>query len=171
MLFNHTHPFNGHCLEIPRWAGTRKVKPVWILLKQETVSGSGISWAICKSAHYSKHPTTQFFYRPDALPAAQPTVSKHWRHMLLNQFTHYLFRLPAGTAGTQSSRRQRGCGSMEPQHGVQDRMRAVPCLQPKDVAEYRLAIYRAVVGGLASPAMAWPFFRHENFFYHSLPKS
>jgi len=25
--------------------GTRKVKPNWILLKQETVSGSGISWA------------------------------------------------------------------------------------------------------------------------------
>ena len=24
--------------------GTRKVKPIWILLKQETVSGSGISW-------------------------------------------------------------------------------------------------------------------------------
>jgi len=24
--------------------------------------------------------TTLFFYRPDALPAAQPTVSKHWRY-------------------------------------------------------------------------------------------
>jgi len=35
---------------LPGWAGTRKVKPMWILLKQETVSGSGISWAICKSA-------------------------------------------------------------------------------------------------------------------------
>ena len=30
---------------LPGWAGTRKVKPIWILLKQETVSGSGISWA------------------------------------------------------------------------------------------------------------------------------
>ena len=38
------------CPGLPRWAGTRKVKPIWILLKQETVSGSGISWAICKSA-------------------------------------------------------------------------------------------------------------------------
>ena len=28
---------------LPRWAGTRKVEPIWILLKQETVSGSGIS--------------------------------------------------------------------------------------------------------------------------------
>ena len=34
---------------------TRKVKPIWILLKQETVSGSGISWAICKSAPRSRH--------------------------------------------------------------------------------------------------------------------
>ena len=32
------------CPGLPGWAGTRKVKPVWILLKQETVSGSGISW-------------------------------------------------------------------------------------------------------------------------------
>ena len=30
---------------LPGWAGTRKVKPIWILLKQETVSGNGISWA------------------------------------------------------------------------------------------------------------------------------
>jgi len=35
---------------LPGWASTRKVKPIWILLKQETVSGSGISWAVCKSA-------------------------------------------------------------------------------------------------------------------------
>ena len=34
---------------LPRWAGTRKAKPIWILLKQETVSGSGISWNICES--------------------------------------------------------------------------------------------------------------------------
>ena len=50
------------CPGLPRWAGTRKVKPIWILLKQETVSGSGISWAICKSAPRSRqpcqHPTT-----------------------------------------------------------------------------------------------------------------
>jgi len=28
---------------LPDSAGTRKVKPIWIILKQETVSGSGIS--------------------------------------------------------------------------------------------------------------------------------
>ena len=48
-LATHTHLtalFPG----LPGWAGTRKVKPIWILLKQETVSVSGISSAICKSA-------------------------------------------------------------------------------------------------------------------------
>ena len=69
---------------LPRWVGSRKVKPIWILLKQETVSGSGISWTICKSATCSRQITTpaphhSVFYRPDALPAAQQTASKHWR--------------------------------------------------------------------------------------------
>ena len=74
------------CPGLPGWAGTKKVKPIWTLLKQETVSGSGISWAICKSAPRSRQITTpvphhSVFYRPDALLAAQPAVSKHWRHM------------------------------------------------------------------------------------------
>ena len=48
------------------------------------MSGNGISWAICKSAPRSRHITMRashhsVFYRPDALPAAQPTASKHWR--------------------------------------------------------------------------------------------
>jgi len=56
-------------------------------LEQETVSGSCIGWAICKSAPRSRQITTpaphySLFYRPDALPAAQPTVSKHWRHII-----------------------------------------------------------------------------------------
>jgi len=36
----------------------RLVKPIWILAKQETVSGSGISWNICKSAPRSRQTTT-----------------------------------------------------------------------------------------------------------------
>ena len=77
----HTHPFNGP------FSGTtqvsRKVKPIWILLKQETVSGIGISWAICKSASRSRQITmpvphhSVFLQGPDALPVAQPTASKH----------------------------------------------------------------------------------------------
>ena len=73
------------CPGLPSWAGTRKEKPIWILLKQETVSGSGIRWAICKSAPRSSQitvpvPHHSVFYRPGALPAAQPTASKHRRH-------------------------------------------------------------------------------------------
>jgi len=56
--YTHTHTrltalFPG----LPESAGTRKVKPIWILLKQETVSGSGIRWAICKSAPRSRQIT------------------------------------------------------------------------------------------------------------------
>jgi len=79
----HTHTrLTALCPELPGSAGTRKVKPIWILLKQETVGGSGITWAICKSAPRSRQITTpaphqSVFYMPDALPAAQPTASQH----------------------------------------------------------------------------------------------
>ena len=79
----HTHTrLTALCPGLPWWAGTRKANPIWILLKQETVSGSGISWAICKSAPRSRQitmptPHHSVFYQPDALPVAQPTVSKH----------------------------------------------------------------------------------------------
>ena len=46
---------------LPRCAGTRKVKPICILLKQETVSDSGVSWAICKSATHSRQITVPVF--------------------------------------------------------------------------------------------------------------
>ena len=82
----------GFCPWLPRWAGTRKVnqegKTSLDLLEQEIVGGSGIILAICKSAPWRRqcrHVTTpashhSVFYRPDALPAAQPTASKHSRH-------------------------------------------------------------------------------------------
>ena len=85
LLHTHTHPFNGPLSGTTRVSQyTRKVKPIWILVKQETVSGSGsgIGWTICKSAPRCRQITTptphcSVFYRPDALPAAQPTASKH----------------------------------------------------------------------------------------------
>ena len=52
--YGKTLPF----FTLPEWSGTRKVKPILILLKQETVSGSGTSWAICKSAPRSRQITT-----------------------------------------------------------------------------------------------------------------
>ena len=60
--YMHTHTrahtrLTALCPGLARWAGTRKVKTIWILLKQEIVSGSGISWAICKSAPRSRQIT------------------------------------------------------------------------------------------------------------------
>jgi len=60
---------------------TRKVKTNLDLLEQEIVSGSGICWAICKfcTSSQTTTPTSHHsvFYRPDALPATQPTASKN----------------------------------------------------------------------------------------------
>jgi len=92
--YTHTHThLTALCPGLPGWAGTRKATPIWILLKQETVSGSVISWAVCKSAPRSRQITTltphhSVFYRPDALPAAKPTASKHWRHDMLCVHTY-----------------------------------------------------------------------------------
>ena len=93
IIITHTHThthLTALCPWLLGWATTRKVKPIWILLKQEAVSGSGIIWAICKSAPLSRQITTpaphhSVFYRPDALPATQPTASKHWRQTCTQQ--------------------------------------------------------------------------------------
>jgi len=82
----HAHHLTALYPGLPGWAGTRKVKPVWILPKQETVSGSGIRWAVCKCAPRSRQIAMparhhSVFYRLDALPATQRTASKHWRHI------------------------------------------------------------------------------------------
>ena len=74
LIYLSDGPFTG----TTQASHAREVKPIWILLKQETMSGSGISWAICKSASRTRQITIPLsFYRPDALDAAQPTASKH----------------------------------------------------------------------------------------------
>ena len=77
----HTHTrLTALFLGLPGWAGTRKVKPIWILLEQETVSGSGISWAVCKSAPRSRQITmsaphySQVFLQAGC-PSCRPTNS------------------------------------------------------------------------------------------------
>jgi len=69
------------CPGLPRWSGTRKVKPIWIYWNKRqwvAVASAGptaISWAICKSAHCpSTHHSV--FYRLDTLPATQPLATK-----------------------------------------------------------------------------------------------
>jgi len=63
-MHTHTHTrLTALCPGLPGWAGTRKVKPMWILLEQETVSGSGIHWAIwpytvCTTLQADNHTST-----------------------------------------------------------------------------------------------------------------
>jgi len=70
-MYKHTHPFNG-LLSGTQVSRYQKVKPILILLKQETVSGSGISWAICKSALRSRQIKAKFHYTGPTGPAQDP---------------------------------------------------------------------------------------------------
>ena len=75
------------------------------------MSGSGISWAICKSAPRSRQITTpvprhSVFYRPDALPAAQPTASKHRRLPILKNCEDRLRVFSSNCAGINSKTRK-----------------------------------------------------------------
>ena len=78
----HAHTLNGPFSETTQVSRYKKGKTN--LDFTEAMSGSGISWAICKPALCSRETATpashySAFFRPDAHPAAQPTVSTHWR--------------------------------------------------------------------------------------------
>ena len=73
-----THPLNGPFSGTTRVSRYQKGKPIWILLKQETVSGSGISWAQCKSAPRSRQitmPATHHSVLEAGCPSCRPTNS------------------------------------------------------------------------------------------------
>ena len=90
----------------------QKGKPFWILMKQEMM---GWQWhqldhmqVICTSLQTDNHASTSplSFYRPDALPVAQPTASKHVLHksktisltlIFLLCVCHFIFLLPLNT--------------------------------------------------------------------------
>ena len=89
MSHTHTHThtrLTALCPGLPGSAGTRKAKSIRILLKWD----SEWQWHqlghmhVCTLRQTDNHASTQplSFFRPDALPAAQPTVSKHWRQSL-----------------------------------------------------------------------------------------
>ena len=84
-MHTHTHAHTHNRLR-PPWilSGTTRVsrhqkgKTNLDLLEQDIVSGSGISWAICKSAPWPRCITMpashqSVFYRSDALPAFLPS--------------------------------------------------------------------------------------------------
>jgi len=79
------HPFNGHFSRTTWVSQHQKGKPFCIFLEQEMMRWQ---WhqlnhmqITCTSHQAGNHISTspQSFYRPDALPAAQPTASKHWK--------------------------------------------------------------------------------------------
>ena len=91
------------CPGLPRWAGTRKVKPIWILLKQETVSGSGISWAICKSAPRPRQITVPAPNSVFTGRICHPTNSiKALKAMCLDQYVYYLHTVQSVTLPSQN---------------------------------------------------------------------
>jgi len=44
-------------------------------------------------SNHHQQTNTQFFYRADALPVTQPTVSKHWREMSCGQLLTIILSL------------------------------------------------------------------------------
>ena len=86
-IHTHTHSRLTAFFSRTTWVGQyQKDKPFWILLKQEMMEWQ---WhqpdqmqIICTSLKTENHASTSSpsFYGPDALPVAQPTASKHWRH-------------------------------------------------------------------------------------------
>ena len=79
----HTHPFNGPFSGTTRVSRYQKGKT-----NLDFTEARDTEWQwhqlghmqVCISLQTDNHastPTAQFFYRPDALPATQPTASKH----------------------------------------------------------------------------------------------
>jgi len=82
--YTHTQPFNGSLSVTTQVSRYHKGKTN---LDFTEARDSEWQWhqlddmQVCTSLQTDNHASTPplSFYRPDALPAAQPTVSKHWR--------------------------------------------------------------------------------------------
>ena len=85
---SHTHPFNG---PLSRTTRVSRYQKGTSNLDFTEARDSEWQWhqlghmQVCTSLQTDNHASTpplKFFYRPYALPAAQPTASKHWRQWL-----------------------------------------------------------------------------------------
>ena len=92
----HTH-LTAPCPGLPWWAGTRKEKPIWISLKQETVASAGpyASLHLARDRYPRQHPTTQFLQagcpscRPsNSVKALKAIDASHGKNSVTTQ--HYL---------------------------------------------------------------------------------
>jgi len=80
MLHSCTFHFNGHFF--PGEPGLASFTEA----KDDGSGGDKWSCKSCKAPVKSSPPTNQHptFYRTDALPVAQPTVSEHWRQSYIH---------------------------------------------------------------------------------------
>jgi len=79
-------PFNGIFYRTAWVSQRQKSTPFWILMKEEMMRWQWhqldhmqVSCTLLQTDNYASTSPLSF-YRPDALPAAQPAASKHWRH-------------------------------------------------------------------------------------------
>ena len=79
-----TAPFPG----LPRWANTRKVKPIWILLMAVASAGTNACLHLSPEQITTPTPHHSVLYRPDALPAIQPTYWRKYSIRIIIAFGH-----------------------------------------------------------------------------------
>ena len=100
----YTHPFNGPFSGTTRVSRYQKGKT-----NPDFTEPRDSEWQwhqlghmqVCTSLQTDNHASTpplKFFYRPDALPGAQPTASKHWRHWasFITLWENEQWSMPAG---------------------------------------------------------------------------
>ena len=88
----HTHPFNGPLsgtTRVSRYQKGKNQSGFYWSKRQWVAVASARPYASLHLAPDRYHASTPplIFYRPDALPATQPTVSKHWRHKCSWKYT------------------------------------------------------------------------------------
>jgi len=101
-MHTHTHPFNGHFSGTTQVSRYQKGKTN---LDFSEARDSKWQWhqlehmQVCTSPQTDNHASTsphKFFYRPDALPAAQPTASKALKALIIAMQKSQIHRSNAG---------------------------------------------------------------------------
>ena len=111
----HTHPFNGPLSGTTRVSRYQKRKTNLDFTEWQWHQLGHMQ--VCTSLQTDNHASTRplSFYRPDALPAAQPTASKHWRHTItINTVTKTVTKQQ--TKPSRSNSHQRGLWQQDYQH-------------------------------------------------------
>ena len=87
----HIHPFNTRTTRVSRYQKGKTNLDFTEARDSEWQWHQLGHMQVCTSLQTDNHASTHHsvFYRLDALPAAQPTASKHWRQKLHNNFSKH----------------------------------------------------------------------------------